>query len=64
MYCCISFLKYIHIRTIFNMILYDNSIPQFGTNISECVLSRSLNIFGNIPLLCLYISTIVTYLFI
>ena len=39
------------------MILYDKSIPQFGNNnISECVLSRSLNIFGNIPLLRLYIS--------
>ena len=32
-------LKYIHRHTIFSMILHNNSISQFGTNISECVLS-------------------------
>ena len=31
--------KYIHRRTIFNMILHVNIYSQFGTNITECVLS-------------------------
>ena len=30
---------YIHRRTIFNIILHDNGISQFGTNIRECILS-------------------------
>ena len=31
--------KYMHRPTIFSMIFHDNFIPQFGANISGCVLS-------------------------
>ena len=48
--------KYIDICITFDIILHDNSIPQFRNKSSQCVLSRSLKIFGKVPL---YVYTLV-----